>query len=123
MTFTFHVARFAIGKSRRHVLSHASGKGAIFRSVPETHRNINIFQAKSPSRRKDFRVGGEAFNRCSPCVALTFETRLKCDRIFQGRRIARLQFQKLKDERAKTNGRTNPCNCARQIKKNPQRLG
>ena len=90
MAFAFHIARLAIGKSRRDVLGHASRKGAIFCSVSETHRNIDIFQGKSPRRGKDFRVDGESFNRCPPGAALTFETRLKCDRIFQGRRVARL---------------------------------
>ena len=90
MAFAFHIARLAIGKSRRDVLGHASGKGAILRSVPEPHWNIDIFQAKSPRRGKNFRVDGETFDRCSPGTALTFETRLKCDRILQGRGVALL---------------------------------
>jgi len=78
MAFAFHIACFAIRHPRSDVLGHANRKGTIFRSVPETDRNTDIFQSKSPRRRKDFRVGGEPFNRCSPGVALTFETRLKC---------------------------------------------
>src|SRR5437016_5447907 len=106
MAFAFHIARLAVGKSRRDILGHASRKGAIVCSVPETHWNIDIFQEKSPWRGKNLRVDGEPLNRCSPGAALTFETRLKCNRIFQGRRVARLQLQKLPHKRTKTNGRT-----------------
>ena len=61
VTLAFHVARFAIGKACRHVLSHTRRKGAILRSVPETDRNIDIFKSKSPRGGKDLRVDGEPF--------------------------------------------------------------
>ena len=40
--------------------------------------------------RKDFGIDREPFNRRSPGAALTFEARLKRDRILQGRHVARL---------------------------------
>src|SRR5207302_11314814 len=73
MTFTFHVARFAIRKSRRDVLGHARRKGTIFRSMPETRRNIDLFQTKSTRRGKDFGGDGQPSNRCSQGAASTYE--------------------------------------------------
>jgi len=93
MAFLFNVARGAIRKSSLNCLRDLNRKGAILGPVPQPHWNIDIFQTKSPRRRKDFRVGRQPLNRCSPGAALTFETRLKCDRVFQGGRVARLQLQ------------------------------
>ncbi len=90
MAFTFHVAGFAIRKSRRNLLRDLKRKGAVFGPMPETDWNIDIFQAKSPRLAKNFHVDDKSFDRGSPGAPLTFETRFKRDRIFQGGRIARL---------------------------------
>ena len=60
MPLAFYKAHLAVGKSRRDVLGHASRESAILRSVPEAHRNIDIFQAKSvPPQTTRARLRGE----------------------------------------------------------------
>src|SRR5215469_16178663 len=79
MPFAFDEARRAIAKPARNVFRDLDRESTIFGSMPETHRNIDIFKSKPPWHPKNLRIVNKAFNRGSPGATLTFKTRLKCD--------------------------------------------